>query len=362
MDPGIKKPDNFYLFVGTYTEGQPDSGIYIYAFDPAAFQLKKIVTGNQIINPSFLTVSEDGHFIYACTESKMKNAGSVSCFYFNEKKAELTFLNKQSSMGENPVYVSLYKNSKWLVNANYTGGTVSVYPIGEDGKLLPATQTISYKGSSINKERQESPHIHATVFSPDFKFLFVTDLGTDKIRTYKIAASEKKPLVPNTPADVNSIPGSGPRHFTFHPNGKFCYAIEELSETVAAYSYDQGKLQPVQRISTRDSLPHISHGSADIHISSDGKFLYASNRGDKNTLTIYSIQKDGSLVLKGYQPTLGDHPRNFAIDPTGNFLFVANTGSNTIIVFKRDQETGLLSETGMLINVPGPSCLVFRKM
>jgi 6-phosphogluconolactonase len=359
-DRTLPKESNFYLFVGTYTGGRPDSGIYIFKFNPNNGEAKKVTSCVQITNPSFLTVSEDGHYIYACTESKLKNAGSVSSFYFDEKESSLKFLNKQSSKGENPVYVSLFQNKKWLVNGNYTGGSVSVFPIDSDKKLLPATQIILFKDSSVNKERQGASHIHATVFSPDHNFVFVTDLGGDKIKSYKINGQAKEPL--ELYKQFTCTPGSGPRHLTFHPNGKYCYIIEELSEMVSAYNYNNGSLTPIQRISTRDSTLHISHGSADIHISPDGKYLYASNRGDKNTITIYSIGSDGLLALLGYQPTLGEHPRNFVIDPTGNFLLVANVMSSSIVVFKRDIETGLLLETGITIKVPNPSCLVFREI
>jgi 6-phosphogluconolactonase (cycloisomerase 2 family) len=358
-DPKDSSATHFYLFVGTYTLGSPDSGIYVFTFDAANGTVKNIASAKKVTNPSFLTVSEDGSYVYACTESKLKNAGSVSSFYFDRNARSLTFLSKQSSMGENPVYVSLYKNNKWLVEGNYTAGNIAVFPIDAEHKLEPATQVLYFKDSSLVKDRQSASHPHATIFSPDFKYVLVTDLGGDKIKSYKIKSGTKEPL--KLHKQFNCIPGSGPRHLTFHPDGKYCYSIEELSEMVSVYNYKNGSLSAIQRISTRDSLPHISHGSADIHISPDGKYLYASNRGDKNTITIYSIAEDGKLILRGYQPTLGEHPRNFAIDPSGRFLLVANLASNNIVVFKRDLESGLLSETGISISIPHPSCLVFRK-
>lgn len=359
-DSVLSKGSTFYLFVGTYTSGKPDSGVYVFTFDTNDGKVKKITSGVQVTNPSFLTVSEDGHFVYACTETKLRNAGSVSSFYFDANNRSLKFLNKQPSMGENPVYISVFPNNKWLIECNYTGGSIAVFPIDSHKKLEPPSQIFNYKDSSVIKDRQDASHPHATVFSPDFKYLLVTDLGGDKIKSYKINGQAKKPL--ELYKQFNCIPGSGPRHLTFHPNGKFCYVIEELSEMVSTYKYNNGSLIAVQRISTRDSTTHISHGSADIHASPDGKFLYASNRGDKNTITIYSIEQDGSLKLCGYQSTLGNHPRNFVIDPTGNFLLVANVTSNNIVVFRRNIENGLLSPTGISIKVPQPSCLVFRKI
>jgi 6-phosphogluconolactonase (cycloisomerase 2 family)/peptidoglycan/LPS O-acetylase OafA/YrhL len=358
--PSELKDSSFYLFVGNYTSGRPDSGIYIFKFNCNTGEVLKVTSGVQITNPSFLTVSDDGQYVYACTESKLKGGGSVSSFFFDSKKGSLKFLNKRSSMGENPVYISLFKNNQWLVNGNYTGGSISIFPIESNKTLQNATQIINYKDSSLIKERQDASHPHATVFSLDFKFLLVTDLGGDKIRSYKVNGDAKEPL--ELYKQFDCTPGSGPRHLTFHPNGKYCYVIEELSETVAAYNYFDGSLIPIQRIATRDTTPHISHGSADIHTSPDGKFLYASNRGDKNTITIFSVQQDGSLKLCGYQSTLGEHPRNFAIDPSGQYLLVANVGSNSIVVFKRNQENGLLSPTGITLTIPNPSCLVFRKI
>lgn len=348
------------LYVGSYTEGLPDKGIYIYAFNPGNGSCRSITSGENIVNPSFLTVSKNGKYIYACTETKTRNAGSVSAFVLDYKNKTLHFLNKQPSMGENPVYVSLDENEKHLVNANYTEGGISVYDIAENNFLLPASQAIHYSDSSINKERQSASHAHAAVFSPSYNFLFVTDLGADKIRSYKVNHKTKPFLETASPAFITTVPGSGPRHFTFHPGEKFAYCIEELSETVTAYSYRSGILKAIQRISTRDTSRHVSHGSADIHISPDGKFLYASNRGDKNTITIYSIQENGTLNCIGYQSTLGEHPRNFCIDPTGSYLLVANTGSDNIVIFRRDKKTGLLEPTGNQISVPRPSCLQMR--
>lgn len=350
-----------YLFIGTYTDNQPDSGIYIYEFNSSTGDLKAIGHGSNITNPSYLTLSPKGNFLYACTDTKMPNAGSVSAFRFDSISGSLTFLNKQVSGGENPVYLTTSENNEFVINANYTTGSVSVFSTNADGSLNALSQLIPFEGSSINKRRQEKSHVHAAVFSPDFKHIYFPDLGADKIRSFHFDAAAKKPLKAAKKSGISSIPGSGPRHFTFHPNTKFAYCIEELSGMVSAYSVENGKLDSIQRIFSYSKLQE-DYNSADIHISPDGLFLYASNRWDQeNTLSIFSInQTNGKLKLLGHQSTFGDNPRNFVIDPTGNFLLVANQVSNNIIVFKRDLKTGLLTKTATEIMVKSPSCLKMR--
>ena len=353
---------NTFLFVGTYTEGKPDLGIYIYEFDLKSGNLKFMSNAENITNPSFLTISPNGKFLYACTDTKMPNKGSVTAFKIDSVKGEVTLINKQASGGENPVYLTVYKNNKFIINGNYTEGNVSVFTANDDGSLNPYSQLIQFTDSSINKTRQEKAHIHSTVFSPKNDFIFLPDFGADKIRTFKFDSSNSKPLISVDDYVVNAMPGSGPRHFTFHPNGKFAYSIEELSGMVSAYSYNNGKLDSIQRIFSYSKIQE-SYGSSDIHISPDGFFLYASNRWDKeNTISIFSINQNiGKLTLVGHQPTFGDHPRNFTIDPTGNFILVANQVTNNIVVFKRNKKSGLLTKTKTEISVPRPSCLQMRK-
>jgi 6-phosphogluconolactonase len=350
-----------YLFVGTYTDNQPDNGIYIYEFDSSTGDLKAVSHGINVTNPSFLTLSPKGNFIYACTDTKMPDAGSVSAFQFDSISGSITFLNKQSSGGENPVYLTTSKNNEFVINTNYTAGSVSVFSTNTDGSLNPLNQLIAFKGSSINTRRQEKAHIHAAVFSPDFKYIYFPDLGSDKIRVFEFNPTQKQPLKGIKRLDIHSVPGSGPRHFTFHLNGKLAYCIEELSGMVAAYSVEKGKLDSIQRIFSY-SKQQDDYNSADIHISPDGQFLYASNRWDhENTLSIFSInQTTGMLKMIGHQSTFGDNPRNFVIDPSGNFLIVANQVSNNLVVFKRDPKTGILTKTASEITVKTPTCLQMR--
>ncbi len=348
---------SYNLFVGTYT-GTGSKGIYVYKFNAQNGDIQAIGNTDSLANPSYLTIAPNGKFIYAVNETSAKDTGFISALAFDPGTGKLTFLNRQPSGGAHPCYVAIDKTGKWVIAGNYTGGSLAALPVNSDGSLLPPAQVVQHSGSSVNANRQEKPHVHATVFSPDYQFVFSPDLGTDKVMIYQFDPSAKMPLEPALPQFAASEPGSGPRHFTFHPNKKFAYLIEELSGTVVAYNYKNGKLSLLQRLATHPADYTGAIGSADIHVSPDGKFLYASNRGDENNIAIFSInQKTGKLQLKGYQPTLGKTPRNFMIDPTGQFLLVANQDTNNIVVFKRDQQTGLLQPTGKQIEVPKPVCL-----
>lgn len=354
---------NFYLFTGTYT-GSGSKGIYVYNFNAQTGKAKWISNTDSVItNPSYLTVSHSGDFVYSVNETNGNDPGKVSAFSFNKNKGTLKLLNTELSGGDDPCYVAASDDGKWLAVANYTGGSVSVFPLNKNGSLQPYSQLIQDSGSSVNKERQEKAHVHEAVFSPDEAYLFTPDLGMDKVIIYKFNPSLKQPLKPSSSPVVNASPGSGPRHLTFHPNKKFAYLIHELSGTVTAYSYNNGKLKKIQELPTHPDGFKGAIGSAEISVSPDGKFLYASNRGDENTITIFSINPStGKLKLQGYQSSMGKAPRNFIIDPTGNYLLVANQDTDNIIIFKRNKQTGLLKETGEEIHVPKPVCLQMIKI
>ena len=352
----------YYLFVGSYNFSNEKEGIYVYKFDTVTGKLKKVSSTHNIANPSYLTPSPNGRYVYACTESQTKNAGSVSSFEFDSTKGILTFINRQPSGGENPVYLSVDKSGRLLVNANYTEGSISVYPLRDDGSINAASQVISFFDGSINKERQQRSHIHSAIFSPTQNFVFFPDLGADKIRCYSFDPFKGQPLSIAENPFVKTVSGSGPRHFTFHPNGRFAYCIEEMAGYITAYKYGNGRLDSIQRIAAHGKEHAGDFSSADIHISADGRFLYASNRADENNLAIYAVNEHtGILKLVGYQSVSGDHPRNFTIDPTGKFLLVANQISGDVIVFKRNINTGLLTKTGVQIKLLNPSCLQIRK-
>lgn len=348
-----------YLFIGSFTSNVPDTGLYVYEFNSKTGALNFKSSIQQITNPSFLAISPNGRYVYACTDSRLPNSGNITAFAFDSIGGTLKMINKQSSGGDNPVYTAVHQSNKFVVVGNYNGGSVSVFTTDTDGSINPMIQNIHFKDSSINKKRQEKAHVHSTVFSPQNDYVFLPDLGADKIRVFKFVENAPSPLLADDSLLVKTTPGSGPRHFTFHPNQKYAYCIEEMSGMVTAYSYKAGKLDFIQQIFSNSKIQE-EYSSADIHISPDGLFLYTSNRID-NTISMFSVDRtNGKLKIIGHQSTLGDHPRNFTIDPSGNFLLVANMMSNTIVVFKRDNYTGLLSKTGIEITVPNPSCLQMR--
>lgn len=353
---------NTYVFLGSYNRDLSAEAIQVYELDTLKGKLTKVTSVKNVINPSYLTVSPNGKFVYACTDTKTPNAGSVSSFEFNPENKTLNFLNKQSSGGENPVYLSLHKSGKWLVNGNYSEGSVSVHPILENGKIDSIAQNFQYSDGSVHKERQTRSHVHSTVFSPENDYLFMPDLGADKIRCYGFDASLKQPLVetkvPFTKTDLEA----GPRHFTFHPNGKFGYCIEEMSGSISVYQYESGTLKPIQRINTHPENITSGFESSDIHISPDGKFLYASNRGKENNIAIFFIDENGLLKNIGYQSTLGNHPRVFAIDESGKFLIATNVNSGNVVVFKRNPKTGLLKKVGNEVKMENVSCVQIKRI
>lgn len=349
----------FYLFIGTYT-GSGSKGIYVYEFDAGTGKAKWLSNTDSVVNPSFLSVAPGDSVLYACTETRTVNAGGVTAFKFNKTNGGLTLLNKQSSGGDNPCYVNVHRSGKWVTVGNYSGGSLAVFPVNKDGSLQPYSQLIQHEGKSINESRQEKAHVHATVFSPSNDYLFVPDLGIDKLMVYAFNRSAGKPLQAVSP--VTATPGSGPRHFTFHPNGKWAYLIEELAGAVTAYDYKAGRLTQKQRIFSHPDTLTSQPGSADIHVSPDGKFLYASNRGKENNIAVFKVDAlSGKLSAAGYQSTLGKTPRNFCIDPTGNYLLAANQETDNVVIFKRDKSTGKLTPTGERLSIPKPVCLKMIK-
>lgn len=348
---------DFYLLVGTYTNEQKTNGIHVYTFDAktGAFQEKSKVV--DITNPSYLTVSDDNKNVYAVSEGGPGKG--VNAYAFDMSTGRLTFLNNGSAGGNGPCYISVDGDKTTVFAGNYGGGSLSATKLKRDGSLSVDSQVIQHEGSSVNKSRQDKPHVHAVVLSPDKKFLLVPDLGTDRVNIYRFNSDDTQPLSPASPAFASVNPGGGPRHLTFHPNGKYAYLILEMQGAVTAFDYMDGKLEEKQTITMLAPGFTGKVGAADIHVSPDGKFLYGSNRGEANDIVIYAIADDGQLTLAGRQSSLINTPRNFAIDPTGNFLLVANQNGNDVVIFKRDQKTGLLSPTGKTIQVDKPVCLKF---
>ncbi len=342
----------YHLLVGTYTNAGSE-GIYTYRFD---VQTGKATANGAVktSNPSYLAISPDQKYVFAVNEN---DTGSVSAFKFNKENGSLTFLNSVSSAGAHPCYISVNKKATIATVGNYSSGTIAVMEVRGDGQLNQPKQIIQLKGNSVNRKRQEKSHVHATVFSPDYQFLLVPDLGTDKVMQYKVTAGSGA-LQPAEESFTEVNAGAGPRHLDFHPSLGVVYLIEELTGTISVFKYKDGNLELIQNVSAHPLSYIGAFGSADIHVSSDGRFLYASNRGDANSIAIFSIdQETGMLQIAGFQPTLGIHPRNFSIDPTGRFLLVANRDSDEIVIFKIDKKTGLLEDSKQRINVSKPVCL-----
>jgi 6-phosphogluconolactonase len=350
-----------YLLIGTYTGGKSE-GIYVYKFNSATGD-NSFVSVVKSSNPSFLAISPNQKFVYAVNENadstRFTVSGNISAYSFDKKKGILTEINKQPSGGKHPCYVAIDKTGQWVFAGNYTSGSIGLLHANKDGSLDTLKQIIQHSGSGPNADRQKGPHVHSTNLSADNKYLYVPDLGIDKVMIYSFDKT-KGSLKYKTEAP--STPGNGPRHMSFSPNNKFAYLMEEMSGTVVCYKISNGSLQMQQRISALPADFKGAIGSADIHISPDGKFLYCSNRGDANTISIFSVDATtGKLTLKGDQSTLGKTPRNFNFDPSGNFLLVANQNTDDIFIFKIDKKTGMLTDTGKKINVGNPVCLKWIK-
>lgn len=346
------------LLIGTYTNGKSE-GIYVYDFNTTNGD-NVFVSSVKTSNPSYLAVSPNKKYVYAVNEDAdaLNNGGAVSAFKFNRKTGTLSFINQVPSGGNHPCYICFNNTGKWAIAANYTGGSFSILPVSKNGSVATAKDIIQHKGTGANKERQESAHVHATVFSSDNKYLLVSDLGMDKLMVYHFN-SEKGTVALDTTASINVSAGAGPRHIAIHPSEKYVYLTEELSGTIAAFTFSaNGKLKLFQTISAVAENYKGSFGGADIHVSPDGKFLYASNRGEANTIAIFSIDTTtGNLSALGQQSTFGVKPRNFNFDPSGNFLLVANEVSGGIVIFSINHQTGLLTDTGKRVDVPNPVCI-----
>ena len=345
-----------HLIIGTYT-GTGSKGIYVYKFNAKTGKAEWLNNSDSVTNPSYVTLSPNGKFLYAVNETHGDDPGKVSAFRYDNRTGSITFLNRQISGGDDPCYVAVSPDGKWVAVANYTSGSAALFPVNADGTLKPHAQLIQDKGSSVNKARQESAHVHETVFTPDHKFLVTPDLGMDQLKVYRYNPHAAQPLTPANPPYVPQLPGSGPRHITFTPDHRHAYLIHELNGTVYAYAYHEGKFMLLQRIITHPKDFKGTLGSAEVQVSPDGRFLYASNRGDENTITIFSIAPGGTLKLVGYQSVYGVMPRNFIIDPSGNFLLVANQMSDNIVIFRVNKKTGLLKKVDPEIHIPKPVCL-----
>lgn len=355
-----KSHNKTLLFVGSFTDKKPGEGIHVYEFNTETAETKLTFTLNNITNTSFLKISKDGSHLYSVVDSQMKHNGKVAAFKVDAINSKIELLNMQDCGGLNPAHLAIDNSGSYIVNSNYSDGTLSLFKIKEDGGLTKTTQLLQFKDSSVIKSRQKSSHMHSANFSPDDKYVFGYDLGADKIRGFQLENNQGKVSLEN-PKVINVKPGSGPRHFVFHPNGKFGYLVNELSGKVDAYNYNNGSLDFIEDYATYQQKQDI-YRTADIHISPDGQFLYASNRGpEENTIVVFSINKNnGKLQLIEHVDTAGNHPRNFAISDCGNFLLVANQFTNNITIFKRNIKTGSLTKLPNQITVNSPSSIQLK--
>lgn len=354
----------YFAYVGTYTqEGSESKGIYVYRFNAATGALKPIGLAAETINPSFLAIHPNRRFIYAVNEVsnyKDEKSGAVSAFAIDRSTGKLTLLNQVASRGGDPCYITVDKTGKYVLVANYAGGSVAAFPVLEDGRLGEASAVVQHTGHGTNPKRQEAPHAHSIDLSPDNRFAIVDDLGLDETIIYPFD-SAKGSLAANAGKIARADPGVGPRHFAMHPNGKFGYVINEMASTVSVFRYDSGagELRPLQTIST---LPKSFSGhdeSAEIQIHPTGKFLYASNRGH-DCIAVFAIDpQQGTLTPIDYISTKGASPRNFEIAPGGKLLFAANEKSDNLVVFRINLQTGRLTPTGKVLDIAQPVCVKF---
>jgi len=341
------------VYVGTYTNAA-SKGIYTFRFNSSTGKASEPALAAESSNPAFLALHPNNRFLYAVNENPN---GTVSAFSIDPVDGRAALLNSVSSRGSGPCHVALDHTGRWLFAANYNSGSVAVFPVGADGKLGQAS-VVQYSGSSVNRERQGSPHAHEVVVSADNLFVLVADLGTDQVMIYRFDASNGT-LTPATPGSAKTAPGAGPRHLAFGHDGGSMYVLNELAASITAFRYGSGRLDNLQTIST---LPGDFAGintGAEIAVHPSGKYLYASNRGH-DSIAVFRIDSSrGTLTAAGHVSTQGKTPRSFAIDPTGAYLLAANQDSGTIVVFGIDGNSGGLTPSGTVVRVPTPVSLVF---
>jgi 6-phosphogluconolactonase len=349
------------IYIGTYTE-HGSQGIYVCEFDASTGTLTPPELAAATANPSFLAVAPDRHFLYAINETDHFNGqptGGVTAFSVAPATGKLTLLNQVSSLAPGPAYITLDRSGHYALVANYDEGSVAVYRIQPDGRIGDSTAFVRHYGSSVDKERQKGPHAHSIAMSPDNRYAIVADLGLDELLVYPFDASQG---TLGTPRVVKADPGVGPRHLTLAASGKFVYVINEMQSSLTVYSYDasDGSMAPRQKISTLPTSFHGENTAAEVVLDPTEKFLYASNRGDDNSIGVFTVDRaKGTVTLVEFVPTGGKTPRNFAIDPSGRWLVAANQDSNNIITFRINSKTGRLTRAGKAIEVDSPTIVDF---
>ncbi|CAI3797773.1 6-phosphogluconolactonase [Pseudomonas sp. MM221] len=350
------------LLVGSYTDGA-SQGIYRYQFDDKAGKINP--TPLQVVksvSPSWLVLSADQRQLFAVNETPQGHASSFSI----SSKGEIKPLNQVATQGDEPTHASLSRDQRYLFVANYAvkpdpGGSLVVIPVARDGKLKRAVQQARHKASGVNPERQAGAHVHSLVLSPNGQHVYACDLGADKVFIYRYdGASADKPLSPAIPASVDLPPGSGPRHLLFDAKGRHAYLTLEMSGEVVMFDVKDDALLERQRLPLTELHDQAAKAAGGLHLSADGRFLYVSNRGTANEIVVFSVGKDdGQLAFLQRRSVEGDHPREFALAPSDNFLLVANQKSNQIVVIRRDPRSGKLLETVQTLKQDAPSDLKF---
>jgi len=350
------------IYVGGYTHGKNRDGIFLYDLDVDTGRLKLRRAVDGIADPSFLAVGPDRRCLLAVsegTEFDDEPGGGVRAYAIDRESGNLSALNGQPTHGEHPCYVSFDHSGQWAFVANYSSGSLTMFPVRENGLLGGPSVVIRHHGHSVASERQEGPHVHSVQVDPDNRRLFVVDLGLDEIIAYPLDLTSGR-LDSTTPVVTRTAPGAGPRHICFHPNGRFVYVSNELDSTVSAYTFDRdtGHLALLQTLSTRPEGYKQYNDAADIHLSPDGRFLFVSNRGHDSLAGFAVDAESGQLTLGGHTKARGHWPRNFGFDATGNFILVANQKSDNLVSFRFDPASGALEYTGHQVEVPEPACVL----
>lgn len=356
-------PTGFRVYFGTYTGGK-SRGIYASRLEVASGRLSAPELVAETPSPSFLALHPGGRLLYAVGEIDNfggKKEGAVSAWALDPATGSLKALNQQSSKGAHPCHLVVDRSGKWVLLANYSGGNVAVLPIQNDGSLGPASCVVQHFGWSQNPQRQGEPHAHSINLDAANRFAVAADLGTDKLMIYQFDAAQGKLEPADTPF-VLAEPGSGPRHFAFHPDGRRAFAINELLQTLSSFKYDpkNGELTPLTTVSTLpEGKPVPGNSTAEVQVHPNGEFVYGSNRGH-DSIAVFKIGRGGKkLTWVENASTRGKTPRNFGIDPTGRWLLAANQDSDSVVVFAIDGKTGKLTPTGQTLEVGKPVCVKF---
>lgn len=358
--------DSYHVYFGCYTNAKSGSkGIHISKFNTTTGDLSEPDLAAETGSPSFLAIHPSKKYLYAVGEmgTPGQKGGGVSAFKISQPDGKLTLINQVSSVGAGPCHISVDKTGKMAMVANYGGGSVASYSIQDNGGLSEAQTFVQHEGSSVNLKRQAGPHAHSLNTSPDNRFGFACDLGLDKVLIYKLDPTSGR-MTSHGHAAV--APGSGPRHFAFHPSGKYAFVNNEILMTVTSFAYDAGK-GALTEIATVSTLPEADRSKTGLSTAEtvahpNGKFVYVSNR-THDTIAVFSCDPaTGRLALIQNAPAEGEIPRNFILDPTGKWMIVAHQDSNTAALFKVDQDSGKLTFTGKKISVGGAVCVRFLEV